>query len=194
MVATGRAPNTDGLQLDAAGVTVGKRGEIQVNAESATSVPSIYAVGDVTDRINLTPVAIAEGHAFADSVFGGRPRTVSHANVPSAVFTQPPIGSVGPGEEEARATYGDVTVYTSKFNAMKNNLSGRSEKTFMKLIVDTASDKVVAAHMVGPDAGEIIQGIGVAVIAGATKADFDATIGIHPTAAEEFVTMRTPRD
>jgi glutathione reductase (NADPH) len=194
MVATGRAPNTDGLQLDAAGVTVGKRGEIQVNAESATSVPSIYAVGDVTDRINLTPVAIAEGHAFADSVFGGRPRTVSHANVPSAVFTQPPIGSVGPGEEEARATYGDVTVYTSKFNAMKNNLSGRSEKTFMKLIVDTASDKVVAAHMVGPDAGEIIQGIGVAVIAGATKADFDTTIGIHPTAAEEFVTMRTPRD
>jgi glutathione reductase (NADPH) len=175
-------------------VTVGKRGEIQVNAESATSVPSIYAVGDVTDRINLTPVAIAEGHAFADSVIGGRPRTVSHANVPSAVFTQPPIGSVGPGEEEARATYGDVTVYTSKFNAMKNNLSGRSEKTFMKLIVDTASDKVVAAHMVGPDAGEIIQGIGVAVIAGATKADFDATIGIHPTAAEEFVTMRTPRD
>ena len=194
MVATGRAPNTDGLQLDAVGVTVGKRGEIQVNAESATSVPSIYAVGDVTNRINLTPVAIAEGHAFADSVFGGRPRTVSHANVPSAVFTQPPIGSVGPGEEEAHATYGDVTVYTSKFNAMKNNLSGRSEKTFMKLIVDTASDKVVAAHMVGPDAGEIIQGIGVAVIAGATKADFDATIGIHPTAAEEFVTMRTPRD
>ena len=114
--------------------------------------------------------------------------------MPSAVFTQPPIGSVGPGEEEARATYGDVTVYTSKFNAMKNNLSGRLEKTFMKLIVDTASDKVVAAHMVGPDAGEIIQGIGVAVIAGATKADFDATIGIHPTAAEEFVTMRTPRD
>ena len=176
------------------GIAVGKRGEIPVNADSATSVPSIFAVGDVTDRINLTPVAIAEGHAFADSIFGGRPRTVSHSNVPSAVFTQPPIGSVGPGEEEARAIHGDVTVYTSKFNAMKNNLSGRSEKTFMKLIVDTASDKVVAAHMVGPDAGEIIQGIGVAVIAGATKADFDATIGIHPTAAEEFVTMRTPRD
>ena len=194
MVATGRTPNTGGLQLDAAGIAVGKRGEIPVNADSATSVPSIFAVGDVTDRINLTPVAIAEGHAFADSIFGGRPRTVSHTNVPSAVFTQPPIGSVGPGEEEARAIHGDVTVYTSKFNAMKNNLSGRSEKTFMKLIVDTASDKVVAAHMVGPDAGEIIQGIGVAVIAGATKADFDATIGIHPTAAEEFVTMRTPRD
>ena len=177
-----------------AGVELGRKGEVMVDAGSQSSVPSIYAVGDVTDRIALTPVAIAEGHAFADSIFGGRPRTVSHSNVPSAVFTQPPIGSVGPGEKEARAIHGDVTVYTSKFNAMKNNLSGRSEKTFMKLIVDTASDKVVAAHMVGPDAGEIIQGIGVAVIAGATKADFDATIGIHPTAAEEFVTMRTPRD
>ena len=127
-------------------------------------------------------------------MFGGRPRTVSHDNVPSAVFTQPPIGSVGPGEEEARKKFGEITVFTSKFNAMKNSLSGRSEKTFMKLIVETASDRVVAAHMVGPDAGEIMQGIGVAVVAGATKADFDATIGIHPTAAEEFVTMRTPRD
>jgi glutathione reductase (NADPH) len=131
---------------------------------------------------------------FADTMFGGRPRTVSHDNVPSAVFTQPPIGSVGPGEDEARDKFGKITVFTSRFNAMKNSLSGRSEKTFMKLIVETASDRVVAAHMVGPDAGEIMQGIGVAVVAGATKADFDATIGIHPTAAEEFVTMRTPRD
>lgn len=193
MAATGRTPNTAGLGLETVGITPGQRGEIPVNAESVTSIASIYAVGDVTDRINLTPVAIAEGHAFADSNFGGRPRIVSHANVPSAVFTQPSIGSVGPSEEDAREMFGAITVFTSKFNAMKNNLSGRSEKTFMKLIVETASDKVVAAHMMGPDAGEIMQGIGVAVIAGATKADFDATIGIHPTAAEEFVTMRTPR-
>jgi glutathione reductase (NADPH) len=138
-------------------------------------------------------VAIAEGHAFADSIYGGRPRQVTHANVPSAVFTQPPIASVGLTEEEARSQCGEITVFTSRFNAMKNTISGRSERTFMKLIVETASDRVVGAHMLGPDAGEIMQGIGVAIIAGATKADFDATIGIHPTAAEEFVTMRTPR-
>jgi len=143
--------------------------------------------------VALTPVAIAEGHALADSLFGGRPRRVTHANIPSAVFTQPPIASVGLAEDEARSQYGEVTVFTSRFNAMKNTISGRSEKTFMKLIVETASDRVVGAHMLGPDAGEIMQGIGVAIIAGATKADFDATIGIHPTAAEEFVTMRTPR-
>lgn len=193
MAATGRVPNTAGLGLDRAGVTLGKAGEIMVDANSQTSVPSIYAVGDVTDRIALTPVAIAEGHALADSLYGGRPRQVSHANVPSAVFTQPPIGSVGMSEEQATETFDEITVFTSKFNAMKNSLSGRSEKTFMKLIVETATDKVVGAHMLGPDAGEIMQGIGVAIIAGATKADFDATIGIHPTAAEEFVTMRTPR-
>ena len=193
MAATGRAPNTAGLGLEAAGVELGRGGEITVDPASRTSVASIYAVGDVTDRIALTPVAIAEGHALADSLFGGRPRQVSHENVPSAVFTQPPIGSVGMTEAQATEAFGDITVFTSKFNAMKNTLSGRSEKTFMKLIVETATDKVVGAHMLGPDAGEIMQGIGVAIIAGATKADFDATIGIHPTAAEEFVTMRTPR-
>ena len=193
MAATGRAPNTAGLGLEAAGVELGRGGEIIVNPDSRTSVASIYAVGDVTDRIALTPVAIAEGHALADSLFGGRPRQVSHHNVPSAVFTQPPIGSVGMTEAQAAKAFDKITVFTSKFNAMKNTLSGRSEKTFMKLIVETATDKVVGAHMLGPDAGEIMQGIGVAVIAGATKADFDATIGIHPTAAEEFVTMRTPR-
>jgi len=193
MAATGRVPNTASLGLEAAGVALGPRGEIIVDEWSKSSVDSIYAVGDVTDRINLTPVAIAEGHAFADSVFGGRARTISHANVPSAVFTQPPIASVGLTEEEARATYGDVIVYTSHFRAMKYTLSGRRERTFMKLVVDRASDRVVGAHMLGPDAGEIMQGVGVAIIAGATKADFDATIGIHPTAAEEFVTMRTPR-
>ena len=193
MAATGRAPNTAGLGLESAGVELGRGGEIIVNPDSRTSVASIYAVGDVTDRIALTPVAIAEGHALADSLFGGRPRQVSHHNVPSAVFTQPPIGSVGMTEAQAAEAFDKITVFTSKFNAMKNTLSGRSEKTFMKLIVETATDKVVGAHMLGPDAGEIMQGIGVAVIAGATKADFDATIGIHPTAAEEFVTMRTPR-
>jgi len=193
MAATGRRPNTSGLGLEAAGLAVGPRGEIPVDASSRSEVASIYAVGDVTDRVALTPVAIAEGHALADSLFGGRPRRVTHANIPSAVFTQPPIASVGLAEDEARSQYGEVTVFTSRFNAMKNAISGRSEKTFMKLIVETASDRVVGAHMLGPDAGEIMQGIGVAIIAGATKADFDATIGIHPTAAEEFVTMRTPR-
>jgi len=193
MAATGRVPNTAGLGLEAAGVELGRKGEVMVDAGSQSSVPSIYAVGDVTDRIALTPVAIAEGHALADTLYGARPRQVSHDNVPSAVFTQPPIASVGMSEEQAAEAFGEITVYTSKFNAMKNTLSGRSEKTFMKLIVETASDRVVGAHMLGPDAGEIMQGIGVAVMAGATKADFDATIGIHPTAAEEFVTMRTPR-
>lgn len=193
MAATGRAPNTAGLGLESAGVSVGSRGEIPVDANSRSEVESIYAVGDVTDRVALTPVAIAEGHALADSLYGGRPRQVTHANIPSAVFTQPPIASVGLSEDDARSQYGDVTVYLSRFNAMKNTISGRSERTLMKLVVDTVSDRVVGAHMLGPDAGEIMQGIGVAIVAGATKADFDATIGIHPTAAEEFVTMRTPR-
>ena len=152
------------------------------------------AVGDVTDRVALTPVAIAEGHAFADSVFGRRPRQVSHANIPSAVFTQPPIASVGLTEEQAIRHGTEIIVFTSRFNAMKNTISGRQEKTFMKLVVDKVTDRVLGAHMLGPDAGEIMQGIGVAIVAGATKADFDATIGIHPTAAEEFVTMRTTRD
>ena len=194
MAATGRLPNTAGLGLDAAGVTLGPKGEIAVDANSQSTVASIYAVGDVTDRVALTPVAIAEGHAFADSVFGGRPRQVSHANIPSAVFTQPPIASVGLTEQQAQHGGAKITVFTSRFNAMKNTISGRQEKTFMKLVVDKATDRVLGAHMMGPDAGEIMQGIGVAIVAGATKADFDATIGIHPTAAEEFVTMRTPRD
>ncbi len=193
MAATGRRPNTSGLGLEAAGITIGPGGEIPVDASSRSEAQSVYAVGDVTDRVALTPVAIAEGHALADSLYGGRPRQVTHANIPSAVFTQPPIASVGMTEDEARSQCGEITVFTSRFNAMKNTISGRSEKTFMKLIVETASDRVVGAHMLGPDAGEIMQGIGVAVVAGATKADFDATIGIHPTAAEEFVTMRTPR-
>jgi glutathione reductase (NADPH) len=193
MAATGRRPNTAGLVLDEVGVTCGQQGEIIVDAESRTSVPSIFAIGDVTNRINLTPVAIAEGHAFADSEFGGNKRVADHTNVASAVFSQPPIASVGLTEAEAQAAFGAITVFTSGFRAMKNTISGRGEKTFMKLIVDRASDRLVGAHMMGPDCGEIMQGIAVAIKAGATKADFDATIGIHPTAAEEFVTMRTAR-
>ncbi len=193
MAATGRRPNTSGLGLDAVGVTMGQQGEIMVDAESRTSVPSIFAIGDVTNRINLTPVAIAEGHAFADSEFGGIKRTADHTNVASAVFSQPPIASVGMTEAEAGTAFEAVNVFTSVFRAMKNTISGRDEKTFMKLIVDRASDRVVGVHMIGPDCGEIMQGIAVAIKAGATKTDFDATIGIHPTVAEEFVTMRTAR-
>jgi glutathione reductase (NADPH) len=193
MAATGRRPNTAGLGLHALGVELGRHCEVIVDAESRTSVPSIFAIGDVTNRINLTPVAIAEGHAFADSEFGDNRRVADHKNVASAVFSQPPVASVGMTETEAHAACAAVTVFTSEFRAMKNTISGRSEKTFMKLIVDADTDQVLGAHMMGPDCGEIMQGIAVAIKAGARKADFDATIGIHPTAAEEFVTMRTPR-
>ena len=193
MAATGRLPNTAGLGLEEVGVICGQQGEIIVDAESRTSVLSIFAIGDVTNRVNLTPVAIAEGHAFADSEFGGNKRVADHTNVASAVFSQPPIASVGLTEAQAKAAFGAITVFTSEFRAMKNTISGRGEKTFMKLIVDLASDRVVGAHMMGPDCGEIMQGIAVAIKVGATKADFDVTIGIHPTAAEEFVTMRTAR-
>ena len=194
MAATGRKPNTSQLGLEQVGVDMGRNGEVLVDAYSRTSVPSIFAVGDVTDRVNLTPVAINEGHAFADTLYGNKPRTISHENIASAVFSQPPIATVGLSEAEATAKYAKIRVYESQFRAMKNTISGRAEKTYMKLIVDDVSDKVVGAHMMGPDCGEIMQGVGIAVKAGATKADFDATIGIHPTSAEEFVTMRSPRD
>ncbi|MDB2390218.1 glutathione-disulfide reductase [Alphaproteobacteria bacterium] len=194
MAATGRKPNTATLGLAEIGVKMGRNGEVLVDANSRTSVPSIYAVGDVTDRVNLTPVAINEGHAFADTLYGNNPRIISHENIASAVFSQPPIATVGLSESQAIEKYDKIRVYESTFRAMKNTISGRGEKTYMKLIIDDASDKVVGAHMMGPDSGEIMQGIGIAVKAGATKADFDATIGIHPTAAEEFVTMRSPRD
>ena len=193
MAATGRRPNTGGLGLQAAGVEQAANGAIIVNAEQQTSQPSIYAIGDVTDRINLTPVAIAEGHALADTLYGGMPRRVSYENVASAVFSQPPIATVGMTEEAARATGAEIVVFVSSFRAMKNTMSGRAEKTLMKLVVRKADDHVLGAHMIGPDAAEIIQGVAIAIKAGATKADFDATIGIHPTAAEEFVTMRTPQ-
>ena len=192
MYAIGRAPLTANVGLENAGVALNAKGAVVVDEYSKTSVDNIYAVGDVTDRVNLTPVAIREGHAVADTVFGGAPTTTDHADVPSAVFSQPAIGMVGLTESQARETYGAVDVYRSHFRAMKHTLGGRDEKTLMKLIVDRASDRVVGVHMVGPDAGEIIQGIGIAVKCGATKAQFDATVGIHPTSAEEFVTMREP--
>ena len=194
MAATGRKPNTESLGLDQIGVEMGRNGEVLVDPHSRTSVSSIYAVGDVTDRVNLTPVAINEGHAFADTLYGNNDRIISHDNIASAVFSQPPIATVGLSEADASEKYDKIRVYESQFRAMKNTISGRGEKTYMKLIVDDATNKVVGAHMMGPDSGEIMQGIGIAVKVGATKADFDATIGIHPTAAEEFVTMRSPRD
>lgn len=193
MAATGRRPNITGLGLEEAGVSINGKGAVIVDDRSCTSVPSIFAVGDVTDRINLTPVAIGEGHAFADSEFGGMPRTISHENIASAVFSQPPIASVGLSEVEAEKQYGALTIYESRFRAMKNTLSGRQEQTYMKLVVSSDTDKIIGVHMMGPDAAEIMQGIAIAIKMGATKADFDAVIGIHPSAAEEFVTMRTPR-
>ena len=192
LFATGRKPNTQGLGLQAAGVELSVEGAVLVDSFSRTSVDHIYAVGDVTDRIALTPVAIAEGQAVAQTLFGATPHAPDHTDVPSAVFTQPAVACVGLTEQQARASYGAVEVYRSVFRPMQHTLGGRAEKTMMKLVVDSASDRVVGCHMVGPDAGEIIQGLAVAIKSGATKAVFDATVGIHPTAAEEFVTMRTP--
>ncbi|HQT78236.1 MAG: glutathione-disulfide reductase [Rhodospirillales bacterium 20-64-7] len=188
--ATGRRPNTANLGLDRIGITTDVQGAIHVNDALQTSVPHIYAMGDVTNRINLTPVATAEGHALADSLFGKNPRAVSLVNVPSAVFTTPPIGTVGLSEERA-AALGCVDIYLTRFTPMRHNLTGRPRRTVMKLVVEQATQKVVGAHMIGEDAPEIIQGIAIALVMGATKADFDRTIGIHPTAAEEFVTLRT---
>ncbi len=188
--ATGRAPATKGLGLEATGVTTNDTGAVLVDSNLRTSVPHIYAMGDVTDRLNLTPVATAEGHALADSLFGKHARTVSLQNVPTAVFSTPPIGTCGLTEEEA-ASRGPVDVYVSKFTPMRHTLTGRARKTMLKLVVDQATQKVVGAHMLGEDAPEIMQGLAIAIVMGATKADFDRTIGIHPTAAEEFVTLRT---
>lgn len=192
MFATGRAPYTGELGLEDAGVHTGANHAIEVDEFSRTSVDNIFAVGDVTDRINLTPVALMEGHAFADTQFGGTKRPVEHANVPAAVFSQPPVGTVGLSEVEAREQLGEIRVFRSTFTPMKYTLPGREEKGVMKLVVDAASDRVVGCHMVGPDAPEIVQGFAVAVRAGLSKADFDRTIGIHPTSAEELVTLRQP--
>ena len=191
LYATGRVPNTQDLNLDKAGVALGKKGQISVDENSKTNIDSIYAVGDVTDRIALTPVATMEGHAFADTVFGNKPRIADHDNVPSAVFSQPPIGSVGLSEQQARDKFTNVDTYSSEFRILKHSITPNTERTLMKLIVDADSDKVVGAHMIGHDAAEIMQGIAIAIKAGATKADFDSTVGIHPSSAEEFCTMRT---
>ncbi len=194
MYATGRTPNTEGLGLEVVGVELNKRGGIVVDDYYQTSVPNIYALGDVIDVVQLTPVAIAEGMCLANNLFTDRPKQkVDYKNIPTAVFCQPNIGTVGLTEEQAVEQYGEIEVYQSEFKPMKHTLSGRKERTMMKLLVDKSTDVVVGVHMVGPEAGEIIQGIAVAIIAGATKAQFDKTIGIHPTAAEEFVTMREPR-
>ena len=190
MFATGRRPQTETLGLSEAGVNLLVGGAVDVDEFSASSVPSIYAVGDVTNRINLTPVAIREGHAVALTLFGGAPTRADHMNVPSAVFSQPPVGAVGLTEASANACFPKVDIYKATFRPLKATLSGRDERTLIKLVVDAATERVVGAHIVGPDAPEIIQGIGIAVKAGLNKADFDATVGIHPTMSEEFVTLR----
>ena len=188
--ATGRRPATDRLGLAAAGIRTGAAGAVEVDDHLRTSQPHVYAIGDVTNRVNLTPVATAEGHALADSLFGKTPRRISLVNVPSAVFSTPPIATVGLTEEQAAAR-GPADIYVTRFTPMRHTLTGRTRKTLMKLVVDQATQKVVGAHMLGEDAPEIIKGIAIAIVMGATKADFDRTIGIHPTAAEEFVTLRT---
>jgi glutathione reductase (NADPH) len=190
LFATGRRPNSANLGLEAAGVELAADGAIVVDKYSNTSVESIHAIGDVTNRINLTPVATAEAMWLARTLFRNEPTPVDHENVATAVFAHPNVATVGLTEERAREKYGAVDVYKTAFRALKLTLGDQKERTFMKLVVDRASQVVVGAHMVGPDAGEVIQGIAIAVKLGATKAQFDATIGIHPTAAEEFVTLR----
>ena len=193
LYATGRVPKSQDLGLEEAGVKLDARGAVCVDEWSRSSVPSIYAVGDVTDRLNLTPVAIAEGRALADTLFHKRPTPSDHTQVPSAVFSQPPLACVGFTEREARARCGEVDVYVSSFRPLKHTLSGRNERALMKLVVERASQKVLGFHMVGADAPEVIQGFAVALRCGLTKQQLDATIGVHPTAAEEFVTMRERR-
>ena len=196
LYATGRTPLVEGLGLDAAGIKQSKAGAIEVNENYQTSEPSIYAVGDVTARVQLTPVALAEAMVVVDALFGSPagkiPRSMSYEFIPTAVFTHPNIGTVGYSELEASEKFGKISVYRSDFKALKHTLSGSTERSLMKLIVEDATDRVVGLHMVGADAGEIVQGFAVAMKAGATKAVFDSTIGIHPTMAEEFVTMREP--
>jgi glutathione reductase (NADPH) len=193
MFAIGRHPNIANLGLEKAGVAINPaNGGIAVDAWSKTSVDNIYAIGDVTHRINLTPVAIREGHAFADTVFGKRPVQVDHATIPTAVFSQPEVGTVGLSEAEARAEFSHVDIYKADFRPIKATMSGRDTRVLMKLVVDGTTDRVLGCHIVGDGAAEIVQAVAIAVKMKATKADFDATIALHPTAAEELVTMRTP--
>ncbi|EJL30875.1 glutathione-disulfide reductase [Novosphingobium sp. AP12] len=190
LIATGRKPKTEGLGLESAGIVLGKNGQIAVDDHSKSVCDSIYAVGDVTDRIQLTPVAIREGHAFADSVFGGNKRKTAYDCVPSAVFSQPPLAAVGLTESEARNKYGNIKVFSSDFRPMKNVFASRHERGLYKLVVDANTDRVLGVHMIGPEAPEILQGAAIAVRAGLTKADFDATVALHPSMAEELVLMR----
>ena len=190
MYATGRTPNSTGFGLETLGVELDSEGAIKVNSDYQTNVPSIYALGDVTNRINLTPVAIAEGMAWVNKLYLNEAKPVDYDNIPTAVFSQPTIGSVGLTEAQAREKYPDIDIYKTSFSPLKNALSGSDEKTLMKMIVVRSTNRVIGMHMVGSDAPEIIQGMAVAIQAGATKAVFDSTIGIHPTAAEEFITMR----
>ncbi len=192
MFAVGRRPNVFNLGIDNIGVAMAPHGGIAVDEYSRTSVPSVYAIGDVTNRINLTPVAIREGHAFADTVFGGRPTAVNHTNVPTAVFSEPEVGVVGLTEFQARERLHRIDIYKSTFRPLKAALSGRNTRILMKLVVDAATDRVVGIHIAGETAAEMIQLLGIAVKMGATKADFDATMAVHPTMAEELVTMRQP--
>jgi glutathione reductase (NADPH) len=188
--AVGRVPNTKGLGLETAGVALDKDGAIIVGDDNRTNISSIYAVGDVTNRVQLTPVAIREGHAFADSVFGGNPRTIDYSCIPTAVFSNPPIAGVGKTEEEARAQLNEVQIYRSDFRAMKNVLAGRNERALYKMVVDGETGKVVGLHMIGPDSGEILQAAAIAVKAGLTKQAFDDTVALHPSMAEELVLMK----
>lgn len=190
MFATGRRPNVDGLGLSEAGVSLAKNNAVQVNEFYQSSVPSIHAIGDVIDRVQLTPVALAEGMALARTLFKNEPAPLNYSNIPTAVFSHPNIGTVGLTEAQARESHKAVRIFRSRFRPLKATLSGSRERVFMKLVVDEASDRVLGAHMIGAEAGEIIQGLAVALNCGATKAQFDATIGIHPTTAEEFVTLR----
>ena len=192
MLATGRAPNSKGLGLEKAGVTLSDNGAVKVDAHFQTSVPSIHAFGDVTDRVLLTPVALAEGMAVAARLFGKNDRTLSYENIATAIFSNPNVGTVGLSEDAARRRGRELSIFKSSFTPLKHTLTGRTEKVLMKLVVDKNSDQVLGVHMVGPEAGEMIQGFAVALNCGATKSQLDATIGIHPTMAEEFVTMRQP--
>jgi glutathione reductase (NADPH) len=193
LFAIGRSPNTRGLGLEAAGVQLDAVGAVIVDSQSRSNVPSIFAVGDVTNRVNLTPVAIREGHAFADTQFGGKPWSMTYANIPTAVFTTPEIGTVGLSEEAARAATANVDVYETRFRPMRNILAGRDERTLMKLVVDGTNDRVLGVHILGPDAAEMVQMAAIALNLGATKADFDRTTALHPSAAEELVTLRRKR-
>jgi glutathione reductase (NADPH) len=190
LYAVGRQPNTAGLGLETAGVELDDKGAVKVDADNRTACESIYAVGDVTNRVQLTPVAIREGQAFADSVFGGKPTRVDYEAIPSAVFSHPPIAGVGLTEGEARNRLGTVKVYTSDFRAMKNVLAGRNERALYKLVVDGETEEVVGIHMIGPDAPEILQAAAIAVKARLKKSDFDAVVALHPTMAEELVLMK----